>query len=64
MKPADDYVAKFTKDVPRAKLIQAQDCMKINQFPDAKKDTFKVPADATLENYQKPIRKKNKIAAC
>ena len=58
MKPADDYVAKFTKDVPRAKLIRAQDCMKINQFPDPKKDTFKVPADATLEEIIKNLSEK------
>ena len=49
MKPATSYVAKFTKDVPRAKLIRAADCMETKNLSAAPENAFKVSADTTLE---------------
>ena len=49
MKPVDSYVTKFTKDVPRVKIIRAKDCMETSRLSDISKDSIKVKSDATLE---------------
>ena len=49
MKPVDSYVTKFTKDVPRVKIIRAKDCMETSGLSDISNDSIKVKSDATLE---------------
>ena len=67
-KPASDYVAEFTKDIPRSKLLNASSIMDIenkNNFQDKVKHTDKVEKIAAKvlksENNFSVLDENNKI---
>lgn len=66
LNPATEYVAKFTNEVPREKVLKCEDVME-NQDKEAKTSTITVPAEAIIEtvaeavlNESKPVTVVNK----
>jgi glycine betaine/proline transport system ATP-binding protein len=62
MRPADAYVAEFTQDVPRVKVITAGDCMVASQG--SIEVGGKVPVHLTLENVLPHFASGASILAC
>lgn len=47
MRPANEYVAEFTQDVPRVKVVTVGECMTAGPVPDSVGG--QIPIDLTLE---------------
>jgi len=59
LNPATEYVAKFTNEVPREKVLKCSDVME-KQDKDAKASSLTVPADAIIETVAEAILNETK----